>query len=340
MNQHKPPLTPNEQYLWDRTGTPDPTTAQLEHALRPLRFSGTLHPPAEPARRWLRPLALAAAVALISLGAWMSLRHQSPRTAPPATTPTWTVASSVGKVHLSDPVAVKAAATERTLSTDESGRAVLACGEHSTVNVESNTRMRFVDGDPLHPWVSLASGSLFTQVSAKDRPVLVGVPGGSIAIRPGAAASISVDEQSGSAHTTCKRGELHIAWSDRQTRVLGPATCAITRDLGPALPLPASMSPAACGVVEELAGLLAYGAKSPKQADDMLRTFLAGATREQAPLLWNLLWRVEGDQRRAVRDRLAFLIKQPKMHPDAVLKLDPAAMDAWWRASVEAASGG
>jgi hypothetical protein len=339
MSRHEPPLTPHEQYLWDRAGTPDPTTVKIEESLRPLRFTGQLRVPAKPARPFLRPLALAAAVILIGLGAWMSLRHQGGSPPPPALTPTWTLASSVGKVHISDAVAVKSTATERTLSTDESGRAVLACGEHSTVNVESNTRMRFVDGDPLHPWVSLASGSLFTQVSAKDRPVLVGVLGGSIAVRPGAAASISVDEQSGSAHTTCKRGELHIAWSDRQTRVLGPATCAITRDLGPALPLPASMSPAACGVVEELTNLLAYGAKSPKQADDMLRTFLAGATREQAPLLWNLLWRVEGDQRRAVRDRLAFLIKQPKMHPDAVLKLDPAAMDAWWQACVEAASG-
>ncbi len=338
MNQHELPLTPHEQYLWDRTGTPDPTTAQLEHALRPLRFSGTLHPPAEPARRWLRPLALAAAVALISLGAWMSLRHQSPRTAPPATTPTWTVASSVGKVHLSDPVAVKAAATERTLATDDASRAVLTCGEHSTVSVESNSRVTIIDGDPRWPWAALANGSVFTQVSATDHPVLLGVLGGSIAVRPGSAASITVDDESGSAQTTCKTGEVHIAWrGDRQTRLVGPATCSISRDAGPALPLPASLTPAATKAVDELAHLLAYSTKSPKQADDTLRTFLAGATREQAPLLWNLLWRVEGDQRRAVRDRLAFFIKQPKMHPDAVLKLDPAAMDAWWQACVEAA---
>jgi hypothetical protein len=279
-------------------------------------------------------------VVLIGVGAWMSLRQQGGGAIPGPTGPavaTWTVASTVGKVAISEPAAVKATAYERTLTPDVGGRAVLKCGEHSTVSVEGSSRVSFVDGDPRWPWVAVESGSVFAQVSPKDRPVLVGVLGESISVQPGAAVSIAVSAGGDSAQATCKTGEVHIAWDDWQTRFVGPATCTIAREVGPALPLPASMSPAACNAVDELAGTLAYAMKSPKHADDMLRSYLAGATREQAPLLWNLLWRVEGDQRRQVRDRLAFFIKQPKVHPDAVLKLDPAAMDAWWKASVEAA---
>jgi hypothetical protein len=56
MTDHRDHLTPDEQYLWDGTGRPDEATAQIESALRPLRYSAD--PPAFARRSLLRPLAL------------------------------------------------------------------------------------------------------------------------------------------------------------------------------------------------------------------------------------------------------------------------------------------
>lgn len=80
-------------YLWDRTGKPDPEIQQLEEVLGTLRYQPRpLETPTEVdgchKRRFTRVLAIAAAVALISLGlgVWLGMqkRHnaESARTKP------------------------------------------------------------------------------------------------------------------------------------------------------------------------------------------------------------------------------------------------------------------
>ncbi len=80
----------NEDYLWDKSGEPDPEIEQLEKTLGSLRFKRPAEPlplPASPTPRWSFRLsyspALAAAAALLILllagGVWLSLRRSSPK---------------------------------------------------------------------------------------------------------------------------------------------------------------------------------------------------------------------------------------------------------------------
>lgn len=78
----------NEDYLWDKSGEPDPEIEQLEKTLGSLRFKRPAEPlplPASPPPRWSFRLsfspALAAAAALLILllagGVWLGLRRSS-----------------------------------------------------------------------------------------------------------------------------------------------------------------------------------------------------------------------------------------------------------------------
>jgi hypothetical protein len=76
----------NEDYLWDKSGEPDPEIQQLEQTLGRLRYKRPVQPLALPklARPWYRPglspmLAIAATLVILVLagGLWLSLRRTS-----------------------------------------------------------------------------------------------------------------------------------------------------------------------------------------------------------------------------------------------------------------------
>ena len=71
----------SEDYLWDKSGEPDPEIQELEQILAPLRYQPKpLELPVERRRSYLVPLARAATVliALLITGVWLRLRTQKP----------------------------------------------------------------------------------------------------------------------------------------------------------------------------------------------------------------------------------------------------------------------
>ena len=68
----------NDDYLWDKSGEPDPQIQELEEILAPLRYQP--RPLVIPQRRNYVPLAIAATVliALLITGVWLRLRTQKP----------------------------------------------------------------------------------------------------------------------------------------------------------------------------------------------------------------------------------------------------------------------
>ncbi len=70
----------NDDYLWDKSGEPDPQIEELEEILAPLRYQPKpLELPADVRRRNYVPLLAIAATVLIALlaaGAWLKLRTE------------------------------------------------------------------------------------------------------------------------------------------------------------------------------------------------------------------------------------------------------------------------
>lgn len=70
----------NEDYLWDKSGEPDPQIQELEQILAPLRYQPKpLELPVERRRNYF-PLAIAATllIALLAGGLWLKSRKQQP----------------------------------------------------------------------------------------------------------------------------------------------------------------------------------------------------------------------------------------------------------------------
>src|SRR5262249_53544350 len=83
----------NEDYLWDRSGPPDPDVERLEQALAPLRYRHRpelVRPAHSRARIWM---AAAAALLLCALATWQAGIRPSPG-------PTWQIASVEGAAQL------------------------------------------------------------------------------------------------------------------------------------------------------------------------------------------------------------------------------------------------
>jgi hypothetical protein len=240
---------------------------------------------------------------------------------------------------VSEPALFKSA-TARTVTTGPDDSATVKAGTGTIVTVEPGTVVEFGVGHDQRPIMVLNSGSVFAMVDRVDRAVFVGVQGGEMSLRPGSTAALSTSAGAGAVaartQLTCNTGEVHIDWDQKQTRVLGPATCSVDPQTGPSMPFPASASKEACNSIDSVDHMLRTIPKNPKAAYVTVDDYLEAATRADATTLWNLLWRVPPELRQPVRDRLAGFINQPKVDAAMVLKLDPGAMDAWWSAAVEA----
>jgi FecR protein len=338
-------LTPDEQYLWDATGTPSPVTRAIEAALSTQRFSGRALIVRESQidrRRWTL-LAIAAVLVLTGAVTYLMVRPSPTPAVPKGPQATWTIAALEGTPKVGDSTVMKTTpamtVTERPVETDQTSRARLNCGTATSVTMDNNTSVRVADGNDRFPWISLEHGSLFASVAPADHAVLVGVMGETVTVKPGTTASISVPEKA-AAVIGCKEGQVDIDWTNTQTRLAAPASCTIDPGTGPAVPVPQASSQEFRSSLGKLDELLTVNVKvkDPKAQYSALRDVLSQATRKDAPALWNLLPRVQGDDRVAVRNMLRKLIKAPQgIDPDAILQLEPKAMDAWWNAAVEAA---
>jgi hypothetical protein len=125
--------------------------------------------------------------------------------------------------------------------------------------------------------------------------------------------------------------------------LIGQATArfapATTSEIQPdgRMPVPVRLSAGAAfvGSVRKLESLVTTSdQKSLSFLTDQLMRFAKPA---DAPTIWNLLVRAAPPNRRALRDVLAKLVKAPGRPAfDDVLKADPTALNAWWRAALDA----
>ena len=332
----------SDDYLWDKSGEPDPEIEKLERTLAPLgdRDAPLVLPeeggaPArdvpEPGRdrrrtreakleRFLIPVA--AAVLVVAGGVTLALW--------PRPTNGWAVARIEGAPRVG---ARAIAATGRLavgdwLETDASSRARVTVGPEARgigeLLVEPGSRLRLLESGDQQQRLELALGAMTAIITAPPRQFVVETPSAR-AVDLGCAYTLEVDP-AGGALVTVLAGWVSFEIDGRESFIPAGARCATRPASGPGTPCFTDASSAFKNALALLDVATDDAARAPQ-----LETVLREARREDALTLWHLLAQLSGEERDAVYTRLAALVPPPAgVTREGVLAGDHAMLDRWW----------
>jgi hypothetical protein len=315
----------SDDYLWDKSGKPDPEVAKLERVLGtlghgdpPLRLpESTLAPTREPlggvpAFAW----AMAASVLVVAgaVALWFGSQPASG----------WEVAILEGVPRIGAAAASGRLAVGEWLETDAGSRARVKVGRIGEVLVEPNTRLRLLEAGDRQQRLHLQLGTVTAVILAPPRQFVIETPSAR-AVDLGCAYTLEVDAQGG-ALVTVLAGWVSFEDQGRESFIPAGARCATRPGSGPGTPY---FTDASNGFKNALAMLdVADGDAARAVA---LAQVLPEARREDAFTLWHLLARLHGSERDEVYARLAVLVPPPAGVTRAgVMAGDRAMLDRWW----------
>jgi hypothetical protein len=315
----------SDEYLWDGSGAPDPDVQNLE------RLLGRLRPPDAPAPRlperpvqwrtlrYLGPALAAAAAVLLMVGVTLQTR---------STPASWAVASLAGQPRIESSALAGSGriAVGQTLVTDAGSQARMTVATIGEVTIDTNTRVRLVATGDSHHRLALERGTLHAVINAPPGQFVVNTPS-AIATDLGCAYTLHVDE-TGAGYLTVTSGWVALSLNQRESLVPVGASCRTDASRGPGTPSYDDADPELKRALDVFDA--AEGGLERSQA---LQTVLAHAGAGDAITLWHLISRVDAADRPAVVDALTEFLAMPEgVTRDAVLALDPTALDRWWNA--------
>jgi hypothetical protein len=323
----------NDDYLWDRSGTPDQEIVRLEELLGTLRHKGgnaelgrALDVDRKPRRtpRWTRiaysAAAIAAALVLIAAAAAAWIAFVQPRIG-------WAVETVAGTPSV-DGRAVEGSArlgVGRWLTTDHASRARIAVGQIGQVDVEPNTRVQLVESRGREHRMSLAEGTIHARIWAPPKFFYVNTPA-AVAIDLGCAYTLQV-QPDGSGLVRVTHGWVGFEHAGRESFVPEQAVCATRPGFGPGTP----QYEDAPGSYPGALAILDFASPDDPRRAAAFEAVLSHARRRDALTLWHLLRRGTADERARVYDRMALLAPPPAgVSRDAVLSGNRRAIDLWW----------
>ncbi len=340
----------SDDYLWDKSGKPDPEIEKLEHSLarlghrgEPLELPERVEADAPAPRRagWIariwagvekpalpgdmrlfgvpaRVWAMASVV-LVVLGAVTLIMVTR-------LTPSWSVARVDGAPRVGDrriETDGKLAVGE-WLQTDAASRARLAVGTIGEVLVEPNTRLRLLEAGDRQQRLHLELGTVTAVIVAPPGQFVVDTPSAR-AVDLGCAYTLEVDAM-GAALVTVVAGWVSFEHEGREAFIPAGARCATRPGIGPGTPYFTDASHA----FKNALALLDVAPDDPARGE-RLASVLSEARREDAFTLWHVLGRSTGAERVAVYERLAGLVPPPAaVTREGVLGGDRAMLDLWW----------
>lgn len=312
-----------DDYLWDRSGEPDPEIQRLEDTL------GRLRAP-EPPREWrpqpkIRAIpvssawdvrwrgAMAAGIALVLGASWLVSRPVRMG---------WRVARVEGAPLVgSSPIrATGRLAVGEVLVTDGGSRARLDVGEIGEIELEPNSRLRLVRAQRSDHRVALDRGTLHAMIWAPPRLFSVETPA-AVAVDFGCAYTLTV-EDSGTTTLHVTMGWVGFEQDGRESWVPAGAECITRAGRQPGTPYFVDSSDAFRAALARLDFEHDYAA---------LDAVLARARPRDALTLWHLLPKTGGAAQARVYDRLADLAPPPAgVTRQGVLNGDRRMLDLWW----------
>jgi len=342
----------SDDYLWDKSGTPDPEVEKLERSLArlghrggPLELPETIEaavpepsirragwiariwhgvekPPLPgdmplfgvPARAWA-----VASVALVVLGAGALIMVTR-------LTPAWPVARLDGAPRVGrHPIEADGRlAVGDWLETDASSRARVTVGTIGEILVEPNTRLRLLEAGDRRQRLHLALGTVTAVIVAPPRQFVVETPSAR-AVDLGCAYTLEVDAM-GAALVTVVAGWVSFEHEGREAFIPAGARCATRPGIGPCTPYFTDATHA----FKNALTLLDVAGDDPARGD-RLATVLSETRQADAFTLWHLLARTSGGERDAVYARLADLVPPPAgVTREGILGGDRAMLDRWW----------
>lgn len=359
----------NDNYLWDRSGPPDPEVQRLENLLGTLRHNRPAPEFAMPVRRFpsrlrqiLPRFAAVAAIVVLVVAATLLARIQLRQS--------WAVSRLAGAPQVgSRPIgAVDRLPVGDWLVTDSASRAMIDVGLIGEVEVKPNSRLRLVSAAITDHRLELRRGAIFARIWAPPRVFAVETPSAS-AVDLGCVYTLEVDD-AGVGVLRVETGLVTLAQQGRESLVPAGAMCISRPRLGPGTPYFETASEKLKRAIEQLDPLLGApsggvtggiaggvsggipggpvggmeggvpgGVESgieggtegvKKVRAAALDTVLREARKEDALTLWHLLVRVSEDEKARVFDRMAQLVPPPAgVTREGILRGDPAMRDAW-----------
>jgi hypothetical protein len=354
----------SDDYLFDRSGTPDPDVVRLEQMLGRLRSTTTapevrlkpdatyevrLKPDATYPEVRLKPDATyidgerrgdgrvgERAVpyvgvrflgpALAAAAAIVLMVGLTWQTAAPAAA--WDVAVIIGTPRIDASVLMGEGriAVGQTLTTDEASRARLEVSDIGQVTVDEDTRVRLVESRNGHHRLALDRGTLHAVIAATPGQFIVNTPSAT-ATDLGCIYSLHVNDD-GSGLLTVEVGWVAFEVRGRESFVPSGASSRTDRINGPGTPRFDDTDQTFRDALDEVDN----GRDAARKAAS-LRFVLEHARTHDAMTLWHLIARVAPTDRDVVVDALATRVPMPPtVARGAVLRLDRAALDQWWDA--------
>src|ERR1700682_5394168 len=337
MSEKKHPM--KDDYLWDRSGEPDPEVQKLETALgryrqnqpapsfekiadiRPAKQHRSFFSPA-----WSYQLGTVAAIVLLAATVFLALRPKSMGNARPS----WAVARLEGTPRVgwhsidekSGPVRL---GIGQTLVTDSSSRASITLDETGRVEIDAGSRLRLVTTGPGRKRLSLERGAIHATIWAPPGEFVVDTPS-AVAVDLGCVYTLHVDD-SGAGLLRTTMGWVGFKLNGHESFIPAGAVCKTRPKIGPGTPYFEEATPA----FRDALGRFDFGENTPAERGTLLATIFADARKKDALTLWHLLSRVGIEDRPRVYDRLAVLAPPPEgVTREGILRLDRQMLDSWW----------
>jgi hypothetical protein len=319
----------NDEYLWDRSGPPDPEIVALEHLLSPIGTRVTGAPlrlavlPAgrrRNASRIIFALATAAIVLLAVLPRWLARPFVPGARA-------WHVVQADGPATISSRTIQQGSTLSvgETLRTARTGQVGIEFGDVGHVDIGPSTEVRLLATRPGHYRLRLNEGTLTAYIWAAPGQFFVETQS-SLAVDLGCAYTLQVDDR-GVGELRVTTGWVGFKWRDRQALIPAGAMCATRAGEGPGTPH-YDDAPAA---LDAALDALDFGDTAVSERDAALDRVLAAARPRDALTLWHLLQRVDAPERLRVYDRLArFVPPPPQVTRDGIEAGDKRMIDLWW----------
>jgi hypothetical protein len=289
----------NEEYLWDRTGEPNPETVRLEQLLGQLKYHGATKRP----RRSVSPWWLAAAAAIVGGLFVAPALWRAPLTS-------WQFQDG-GRMH-----------SGQTIETGATDKVKIQSSETGEVTIDPGSRLRLVAASGREERFDLQRGTIHALIWAPPGRFVVDTPS-SKTIDLGCEYALQVSKD-GNGLLTVEIGWVALDYNSVESFIPAGAACKTRPGKGPGTPYFSDAPEALTN---------ALGRFDTSADATALDTVIASARGRDALSLWHLMIRTQGDERARVFDRFASLVSlPPEVTREAVLRSDGKALDAAWNA--------